>query len=104
MVEVINKIKEAEDNAEEIKKQARRAAAQIKEEAFVSGRRLLDEKNQMAMEESAAILEKAQAQAKEQLEHSRKESEQLCQELKTSANAKISQAAKVIVERIVDSV
>ncbi len=104
MVEVIQKIKETEENAEEIKKQARRMAAQIKDEAVANGRRLLEAKNQQAMQESAAIIEKAQAEAKAQLERSRAESEKLCQELKSSANAKISQAAKVIVERIVGSV
>lgn len=103
MVEVIAKIKTAEENADELRKTARRTAAQMKEDAVSRGKQLLDSEGQRAARESAEILEKAEKNAKTLLEQSNGESLQLCGELKAAAKGKMDDAAKFIVERIVDS-
>lgn len=103
MVEVITKIKTAEENAEELRKTARRTAAQMKEDALSRGKQLLDSEGQRAAKESAEIMAKAEEQAKAYLQESHESSRQLCDELAGAAKAKMDEAAKFIVERIVGS-
>lgn len=102
MIEVIQQIKTAEENAEELKRLARRTGGQIKEDAATEGRAHLDQEAQRASREAAAILDQAEQKAAAYLEQSHKASQALCEELKGSAKTRLGKAADFIVERIVD--
>ena len=103
MVDVITKIKTAEESAEETRRTARREAAQLKEDAAQNGRNLLESEALRATKEYGAILEQAEKKASLHLEQSHSESAQACDQLKDTAKSKMDSAAKFIVERIVDS-
>lgn len=103
MVEIIAKIKTAEENAEEIRRAARREAARLKEEAAGKGRQFLENEASSAAKEAAEIIQAAEDRAEQHLEKVGVQSNQTCQQLKAAAEGKMEKASKFILERIVDS-
>lgn len=103
MVEVIQKIKTAEENAEELRKTCRRTAAQMKEDATAQGKQDLERRTRKAAEDSADILGRADAAAAEYLAESHEKSQAICDEVTAAARANLDKAADFIVERIVGS-
>ncbi|MDR2909280.1 MAG: hypothetical protein LBU86_05310 [Oscillospiraceae bacterium] len=101
MVEVIQKIRTAEENAEEMRKACRLAAAQLRDDAAEDGRRLVERRAADAAAESASILGRAERESAARLDEARQESKNLCDELSGAAGARLERAADFIVERIV---
>ncbi|MEG2074353.1 MAG: hypothetical protein RRY54_06280 [Angelakisella sp.] len=103
MIEMVTKISQAEEAAGLIRKEAQQKAAQMEADAHKVGKAKLAELRAKHEAESAKAVEAAQAQSlqlgSENLESARNEAAILSQ----SATAKISRAASLIVERIVDS-
>lgn len=103
MVEVVGKIKEAETQAEELKKQARQQAAQLKDDAVAAGKRLLDDETKRAQQAAALLLSRANADMETHLASVAEQSAQQCSQLSSGAKANVDKAAKFVVERIVNS-
>jgi F0F1-type ATP synthase membrane subunit b/b' len=103
MLEVINRVKLAEENAEELRKTARRTAAQMREDAARRGKELLDERTMQTVAQTARLQNEADARAGEYLARARQESGEACRVLKETAARNLDEAARFIVERVVNA-
>lgn len=103
MVEVISQIKAAEDGAEELRRQARRDAAALRDNATAEGKRLLENEAAAAAAKAAELELETRRRNDAYLARRREEAAQRCERLTAEARQKMDAAAQLIVERIVDS-
>lgn len=101
MLEIVTKIKEAEQEAEQMKKQAWSNAALQKQQAQEKGKELVSNSKAKAVAEAGEIILKAEQEAAALLEQSRADTKTQCDALKAKADQCMEQAAGLIVERIV---
>lgn len=99
--EVISRIREAEAEAEGIRKAAVQKAKEIETAANTSGRETLGKKKAEAAAEAAKLLEKAGAEADALVEEARQKAAREGEELTVRAAGRLDAAAELIVERIV---
>ncbi len=103
MLDVINRIKLAEENAEELRKTARRTAAQMREDAARQSKELLDDRAAQTAAQAAELQREADLKAGEYLARARQENEEACRALKEQAMRHMEEAARFIVERVVNA-
>lgn len=101
MVEVVTKISAAENEAEELRKSARQRARQLRDDAVLAGKRLLESGERRADAQSAQILAAATAEAEAYLAQQAEGSKAACERLRDGARLHMDRAADFIVERIV---
>lgn len=101
MLDVINKIKQAEQEAENIKKQAQQQASATQAQAQKQGKQLLQDEKTAAATRAEERIALAEQQAADFLSANRQRVEQACETLRSNAQNRLNEAAKLIVERIV---
>lgn len=101
MTEIVAKIKEAEAQAAEVRRQAQQAAKESEAAAHRRGRELLAKAKEAAAKEAAETLSRAQEEADALVARRGAEAGQRSQALEQDASGRINQAAALIVERIV---
>jgi len=103
MIEMVTKISQAEEAASLMKKEAQTKAVQMEAEAHKIGKAELARLRTQNETEAAKLIEAAHSEASqlasEMLDNAKNESH----ELSKFASARISKAASLIVERIVDN-
>lgn len=103
MTEIIAKIKEAEERAAQVRRQAQQNAKDIEAIAYEQGRKELVRAKESAATKANQILEKARQEAQGLLSQQTAVATQKSQTLLDGAMARIDEAAALIVERIVGS-
>ena len=101
MLDVITKIKQAEQEAENIKKQAQQQASATQAQAQKQGKQLLQDEKSAAAAKAEERIALAEQQAADFLSANRQRVEQDCEILRSNAQNRLNDAAKLIVERIV---
>lgn len=103
MLDVLSKVKQSEDAAQQTVSDAQQKAVAIRAEAQKQGKAILDN----AKTEAAKLAEETVAKAKEdamvQLESARKTSEAECKAMEAKSDQRLTAAANLIVERIVNT-
>lgn len=101
MLDVITKIKQAEQEAENIKKQAQQQASATQAQAQKQGKQLLQDEKSAAAAKAEERIALAEQQAADFLSANRQRVEHACETLRSNAQNRLNEAAKLIVERIV---
>lgn len=103
MLDVLNKVKEAEDQAQNQITRAVQEAAAAKADAQKQGKALLEMQKQKATKQGQELILQAQKQAEEMLKTADAASLEESEKLLSTAQQKLPQAANLIVERIVNT-
>lgn len=101
-MEIIAAIREAELQAERIKKQSLDDARQIVAEANNQGYKLMEQTIEEAEKESADLIKKAEKSAEDEIRKLKSIVDEECAEIKQHAMKKIDMASARIVERVVN--
>lgn len=101
--EVIRTIRQAEQQAENIRQEAMLKAREIVNRAEEQGNVILKNGAQDAEKEGKEIIEREQAEAEREIEILRQESGKKCEALTLQAEAMKDRASSLIMERIVKS-
>lgn len=103
MLDVLSKVRQSEESAQQILNDALQQAASIKADAQKQGKLLLDQAKSEASRLSEETIEKAKQDAQSQLENTRIASEFECSAMGEKSQQKLTAAANLIVERIVNT-
>lgn len=101
--EVIRNIRQAEQQAENIRQEAMLKAREILAQAEEQGRDILERETQDAKKEGAKLIESERARTEEEVGRLNEESDVRCEQMTFQARAKKDEAASYIMERIVKS-
>lgn len=104
MLEVIDQVKKAEQQAQDIRAQSNAKARQIGVQAQKDGQDTLEQTRKIAQEQAEKMLADARAAAANLLEQEKTSAARQAQELLSQVDGKLDAAAALIIERIVDSV
>ena len=104
MLEVLTKIKEAEEEAQKRVVQAQQEASALRSDAQKQGKTYLDQAKLAGHQEAQSLVKEARQKSQAQLEAADARSRQECQQLLELAQSRIERAADLIVERIVSMV
>ncbi len=99
-MEAIQKVTRSEQAAQEEKARAQAEAKGILAQAHREGQQLVEQARAQAEEQVRALLEQAREDADRRTGEAGAESRAQCQRLKQEAEARLDQAAALIVERI----
>jgi V/A-type H+-transporting ATPase subunit G/H len=102
-LEEVQSIRDAEEAARRAKADAITEAKTMTAEAEEKGRKLLAESVLRAEEECKSLLRDAENRAAEIIKSIEKETSELQEKIRTKAEAKLDEAALLIVERIIKS-
>ena len=100
-IEIIKVIKEAEEKAETIKKEASQQAKQIITNANVEVSKILDDAREKAEFKSVEVLKVAENQGQLLYDGIISDAAKECENIKKSADQHMDSAASIILERIV---
>ena len=103
MLDVLSKVKQAEEAAQQLIGHAQQDAAAIRADAQKQGKAILDNAKSDAARLSEEILSRARSDAQTWLENSKSASENECRTMAEKAQEKLTAAANLIVERIVNT-
>ena len=102
-LEAINKIRDVEGAMDQARADAKTQAQKLLADAERAGRALLEKGRQDAAGKSAEVMKAAEARAAENRVAVLEATKQQCEKLAADADARLAQAAKMIVERVVES-
>lgn len=102
-LEIIKVIKEAEDKAESIKKEALAQSKQIITNANNEASRILDEAEITAESRTKDVIKNAESEGQLLYDNIINEAAKKCDDILKNANEKIDVAASIILERIVNT-
>ncbi len=100
MTQIIDEIREVEEESEQLVQEARREAKQIIEEAKAKSKELLAEAEREAREETASLREKALEEAREEVRSVDKNTVKKRENLKEVAGKNFPEVVSFIVRRI----
>jgi len=100
-IEIIKVIKEAEENADVIKKEAALQAKQIITNANVQALKILDEARENAEFKSSEVLKAAESEGQLLYDGIISDASKECENILKNAEANMDNAASIILERIV---
>ncbi|HHZ02528.1 MAG TPA: hypothetical protein GX396_06275 [Tissierellia bacterium] len=100
-IEVIKVIREAEEKAEEIKKEALSKAKSIVTDANEEAQRILDEAVKEAEFNRKSVISKAESEGQLLYDDIINETKRECEEISNRANDNMNDAVTIILERIV---
>ena len=100
-IEAIKNIKETEEKAQQLVKDAQKQAKQIVADAGVQAAKILEEATASAEAQAAQELKRAKDEAKDQFDAIIAKTATECDAIKQSAQTRQSDAAKIILGRIV---
>lgn len=103
MLDVLSKVKQSEETAQQLLNEAQQKAAALRADAQKQGKINLDNAKSEALKLSEEIVSKARQDAQTQLEHSKTTSENECKAMEEKSRQKLTAAASLIVERIVNT-
>lgn len=102
-LEAITKIRAVEDGMDQARADARAQAQKLAADAEREGRELLRKGREASAAEAAQAMRQAEEQAGRRREEILAQAERDCAALKKDAGARMDQAAKAILGRVVDS-
>lgn len=102
-LEAINKIRDVEGAMDQAKADAKAQAQKLLADAEREGRTLLEKGRQDSTAKAAEVMKAAEAKAGEKRTAVLEATKQECAKLTADADARMAQAAKMIVERVVES-
>ena len=103
MLDVLSKVKSAEDAAQQLLGDTQQKAAAIRADAQKQGKTILDNAKSDAARLSEEIVSRARSDAQSWLENSKSASENECKAMAERSQEKLTAAANLIVERIVNT-
>lgn len=103
MLDVLSKVKQAEDAAQQLLSDAQQKAVAIRADAQRQGKTILDNAKADAAKLSEETVSRAQQDAQVWLENSRASCENECKAMAESSREKLTAAANLIAERIVNT-
>ena len=103
MLDVLSKVKQAEEAAQQLIGDAQQKAVAIRADAQRQGKTILDNAKSDAARISEEIVYRAQNDAKTWLENSKSASESECKAMAERSQEKLTAAANLIEERIVNT-
>lgn len=103
MLDVLSKVKQAEDAAQQLIGEAQQKAAAIRAGANKQGKAILDNAKSDAARLSEEIVSRAHGDAQVWLENSKSASQNECKLISENSQKKLTAAANLIVERIVNT-
>lgn len=103
MLDVLSKVKQAEDAAQQLLGQAQQKAVTIRADAQKQGKTILDNAKSDAARLSEDIVSRARSDAQTWLENSKSASENECKAMAQRSQEKLTAAANLIAERIVNT-
>nr|PZN09646.1 MAG: hypothetical protein DIU64_08265 [Caldicoprobacter oshimai] len=101
-IDAIKEIRQAEQQAEEIKKQAMEKAREILRRAEEEGNRFLVEVTQQAQQERQQFMRQAEEEARKEIEALNQKAEEECQKIRQMAQAKLDKAISLIMGKVVN--
>ena len=101
-LEAIEKIRGVEEEMDQARAQARAQAQKILADAERAGQDLLEQGRRASAEKSAGAVRAAQERGQQRRQEILAEAEEDCRALEQLAQANMSQAVQMIVERVVD--
>lgn len=104
MLEIINKIKKSEAEADSAKRQAVQQSLSIAAKAQSDGKQLILNKKAEAQLRAEEMIQSAETAASELVKAKAAEAAVKCEALTNTANSRLDKAAELIVGRIVGSV
>lgn len=100
-IEVLKEIKEAEDAAENLRRQALARSKEIIKNATEEAEKELDNANQTAQTLASQIIKQKEGEAKEKVNSILELSNKDCEAIRNISQEKIDKAANLVIERIV---
>lgn len=100
--EELKKIKEAEEQADEMRRDARLSAKNLVAEANTRAGKMIEEAYASEKEQCDALLQKGREEAQRLYDEAIRQAEVLCAEMTAGAAAREAEAVHFIAERIVD--